>query len=319
LFVVTIVTGVLAVKFQPTVSVKRIGRDAGGYFFAIAAVGLIVYLFGSISLLHSGILLGLYVLYVLYVAFSERQDAVEARKMNKDKRGTLASQGNEMFEVDVEDSIAVASTEGMPLMGDGGSTSPIPTWECPHDGSWEMTYYRLRAVLLRTCEDDWEDKSNTTKAIVFVQAPLHALLLLTTPWMQFGDPMLTWDRNHHVLTTFFMCPFFTLIFVSDAFYASEVITLPPLLLACIIGAVLAFFVRMTTSVQDPPRFQWLFSLVGFVIALTWIYAISDEIVAVLRTSGIMMAISPALIGMTVLGIGNGMCDLVANYLMARAG
>jgi sodium/potassium/calcium exchanger 6 len=42
-------------------------------------------------------------------------------------------------------------------------------------------------------------------------------------------------------------------------------------------------------------------------------------VSLLSVTGVMMQVSPALIGMTVLGIGNGTCDMVANYLMARAG
>lgn len=41
--------------------------------------------------------------------------------------------------------------------------------------------------------------------------------------------------------------------------------------------------------------------------------------SLLSVVGVMMSVSPALIGMTVLGIGNGTCDMVANYLMARAG
>lgn len=310
----TIVAGVLAFKFQPEISLKKIGRDGGGYFIAIGSVGLMVYLYSAIYIWSGVLLLCMYVAYVAYVVFSERKDAAQLAEVKKGDTNA-AQQNNPAFDATLESAIAPAEEDPLLVRSDA---SPIPMWECPHDGSWQMTFDRLKAVLLDTCEEDWEEKTRFGKALVILQAPLHSMLILTCPSMHHGDPMLTWDRNHHVLTTFFMCPFITLIFKDDAFYAGD-FQVAPMLLACIVGVVLAFFVRMSSEVETPPKWQSAFAAVGFVVALTWIYVLSDEIVAVLRTCGIMLTISPALIGMTILGIGNGSCDLVANYLMARAG
>ena len=82
---------------------------------------------------------------------------------------------------------------------------------------------------------------------------------------------------------------------------------------------MAIFVIFFTTADAPPRWQGAFAGLGFIVALAWIYAVSDEVVASLTAAGRMMSISPSLLGLTVLGIGNGTCDLVANYLMAKAG
>mmetsp|Transcript_11590 Transcript_11590/g.29752 ORF Transcript_11590/g.29752 Transcript_11590/m.29752 type:complete len:569 (+) Transcript_11590:97-1803(+) len=319
LFVVTIVAGVLTVKFEPEISVNRIGRDAGSYFISIATVGLIIFWLGEFPIWSGAVLIGIYVFYVFYVVFSERkQQSEDTLAKTEEKKGLLGNEGNPVFDSEAEAGNALDSSE---LIEDlfPDSKSPPPVWAYPHDGTWHTTAERALAVVLNTTEEDWADKSTTMKAIVVLQLPVSVLLLLTTPYMYHGDAMRSWDRNLHVVNTLLMFPFMTLIFAEDAFYADDEVDLPPLVISLLVGVLFAVLVRLTTEVDEGPKYQSVFALAGFLVALTWIYVISDEIVAVLRTIGIMMGVSPALIGMTVLGIGNGTCDLVANFLMARAG
>lgn len=55
------------------------------------------------------------------------------------------------------------------------------------------------------------------------------------------------------------------------------------------------------------------------MALLFIYVIADEIVSVMQSFGVLLNVSESTIGITVLGIGNGTCDLIANYLVATKG
>ena len=55
------------------------------------------------------------------------------------------------------------------------------------------------------------------------------------------------------------------------------------------------------------------------MSVAWIYVMADEIVAILRTMGVVTGISEAFLGMTILAWANSLGDLVANVFMARAG
>lgn len=67
------------------------------------------------------------------------------------------------------------------------------------------------------------------------------------------------------------------------------------------------------------RYHEGFAAYGFLMALLFIYVVTGEIVAVMQSFGIILGLSEAIIGMTVLGIGNGTCDLIANWMVASRG
>ncbi|KAJ1919604.1 hypothetical protein H4219_001852 [Mycoemilia scoparia] len=58
---------------------------------------------------------------------------------------------------------------------------------------------------------------------------------------------------------------------------------------------------------------------GFASALSWIYIIADEMVAILQTIGIVFNMSEDILGLTILGWGNTIGDLVTNFTMAKMG
>ncbi|EJD49654.1 hypothetical protein AURDEDRAFT_122089 [Auricularia subglabra TFB-10046 SS5] len=55
---------------------------------------------------------------------------------------------------------------------------------------------------------------------------------------------------------------------------------------------------------------------GFAIAVVWIMAIADEVVAVLQTFGHIFGLSDAIIGLTIFAVGNSMGDFVADLSVA---
>lgn len=61
------------------------------------------------------------------------------------------------------------------------------------------------------------------------------------------------------------------------------------------------------------------SFLGFVIAISWVSTIANEVVAVLKMLGTVYHISDAILGLTVFAMGNSLGDLVSNLTIAKMG
>lgn len=69
----------------------------------------------------------------------------------------------------------------------------------------------------------------------------------------------------------------------------------------------------------PTSWRPFLSLLGFLVAISWIATIATEVVSVLKTLGVIMNISDSLLGLTVFAVGNSLGDLVADITVARLG
>lgn len=69
----------------------------------------------------------------------------------------------------------------------------------------------------------------------------------------------------------------------------------------------------------PYSWRPFLSLLGFLVAISWIATIATEVVSLLKTIGVILDISDSLLGLTVFAIGNSLGDLVANVTVARLG
>jgi sodium/potassium/calcium exchanger 6 len=79
------------------------------------------------------------------------------------------------------------------------------------------------------------------------------------------------------------------------------------------------FILITTSPNRPPRWRSLLCFVGFAVAIAWISTIANEVVGVLRTLGVILNMSDAILGLTIFAVGNSLGDLVADITVARLG
>jgi sodium/potassium/calcium exchanger 6 len=68
-----------------------------------------------------------------------------------------------------------------------------------------------------------------------------------------------------------------------------------------------------------PRHHYVLCFMGFVISIAWISTIAGEVVGVLKTFGVVLDISEALLGLTIFAAGNSVGDLVADITVARLG
>ncbi|KAI9832385.1 MAG: hypothetical protein M1819_004373 [Sarea resinae] len=88
----------------------------------------------------------------------------------------------------------------------------------------------------------------------------------------------------------------------------------------LLGSLVALVILLvTTSSSEPPRWHSLFCFLGFVVSISWISTIANEVVGVLKAFGIILNISDAILGLTIFAVGNSLGDLVADVTVARLG
>jgi len=335
LFVVSIVFAVLAIKFQPDCTPKQVSRDAGSYMAAIVVV--IVFIADNRFYIWEGVtLLLMYVLYVFVSLRSEGKVETQATETeafaalghdptmpsNKNSGGTKGtSNGLDQRLLDENAALLpspwqeVQTVRGAVVMSGILKESSYYTF----GQLWRFSMTRAVQEIFHTRESSWKDKSKSEKLVIMIQLPISILIVLTTPVVRRDHPSSTWDRNRFAVMTTFSVPTIVLIFADDAFYSNDTINMPLIIPGLILGVTLGVLIMCKCATDRAPKRIAVFSILGFIMGLSFIYLISDEIVSSLRTMGFAAGVPSSLVGTTVLGIGNGMCDLIANYMMARAG
>lgn len=93
-----------------------------------------------------------------------------------------------------------------------------------------------------------------------------------------------------------------------------------MILWTLLGSLIALLALMAlTTEHKRPKYQYLLCFLGFVISIAWISTIAGEVVGVLKTFGVVLGISDALLGLTIFAAGNSIGDLVADITVARLG
>ncbi|KAJ2498344.1 hypothetical protein GGH96_004385 [Coemansia sp. RSA 1972] len=65
--------------------------------------------------------------------------------------------------------------------------------------------------------------------------------------------------------------------------------------------------------------QFVSCLAGFASGLVWVAVIADEIVSITQALGLILGLSEEILGLTIVGFGNSLGDLVTNLTLARMG
>ena len=74
-----------------------------------------------------------------------------------------------------------------------------------------------------------------------------------------------------------------------------------------------------TTEYRRPKYHYILCFMGFIISIAWISTVAGEVVGVLKTLGVILGISEALLGLTIFAAGNSVGDLVADITVARLG
>ena len=83
------------------------------------------------------------------------------------------------------------------------------------------------------------------------------------------------------------------------------------------GLALAMIGYLSIRYLTIDRPALILSLCGFAMSVIWVYSISNELVFLIQTFGIIFSISETVLGLTVFAIGNSLLDLLTNLEIAK--
>jgi solute carrier family 24 (sodium/potassium/calcium exchanger), member 6 len=92
-----------------------------------------------------------------------------------------------------------------------------------------------------------------------------------------------------------------------------------ILIAAVVGLIFLAILIIFTTPETPPKWRFLLCFVGFLVSISWISTIANEVVGVLKAIGVILGISDAILGLTIFAVGNSLGDLVADITVARLG
>ncbi|KAF9353517.1 hypothetical protein BGX26_008703 [Mortierella sp. AD094] len=191
---------------------------------------------------------------------------------------------------------------------------------------------------------DWDEKSPFVKFLAITSVPMVLSLTLTLPVVELCDDddestieqnnadssmipkiVIGDEEEHHEIyegwsrtaTTIQMllAPTFIATVITSA-AQDGYLAIPA---AFLIGAGLSFLVRRFSTEEHPPRLYGAFCFAGFLVAITWIFLVANEVVGILQAFGMIFGVSDAILGLTIFAMGNSLGDLVANITIAKMG
>ncbi|KAF9083256.1 hypothetical protein BGX23_011643 [Mortierella sp. AD031] len=197
---------------------------------------------------------------------------------------------------------------------------------------------------------DWDEKSMFVKFLAITSLPMVLLLTLTLPVVELcdedeedegqdnslvetsgqdarrlpkiviGDKVeeeVRYDGWSRTATTVQMvlAPIFVASVISSAAQEGYI----SIAVALVVGVAMSFLVHRFSTEETPPRFYGTFCFAGFMVAITWIFLVANEVVGILQAFGMIFGVSDAILGLTIFAMGNSLGDLVANITIARMG
>ncbi|XP_076800707.1 mitochondrial sodium/calcium exchanger protein-like isoform X2 [Clavelina lepadiformis] len=163
----------------------------------------------------------------------------------------------------------------------------------------------------------WKSSRFIFKLLMILQAPWKVVCKALIPIVQLNKPQRGWNRPLTSLSLLLAPPF--CVFATKGGHVTLGTTFPLWALLLIIGFVLAVLIFFTSDNFKPPVYQWVFSYVGFIVAIIVTYTIANEIVNLVQTFGFFFNLSNVIMGLTFLTWGNSIPDIVADVTLARRG
>ncbi|ELU02575.1 hypothetical protein CAPTEDRAFT_98549, partial [Capitella teleta] len=292
-FLTSVVAGSVACVKPFHAAERPFLRDIIFYLGTIYFTFYVIY-YGTISLLQATMFLVVYAVYVIVVLVGRCVYQSEKRKRQQ-----------QLQEVGQNDN-------------EGQLVSYASSCEVHVTLSWRRSAsIRETASALSPLTARWTDMSCLTKGLVIYKTPGVIILRLAIPVVDEDRPNFNWSRPLNslqclispIIAIFLANPSAALYYIGGMF--------PVWALVMVIGCVLGIVVFFTSTNEDPPKYHWAFAYLGFLLAVIWIQAIANEIVNILRTFGLVMSISDAILGLTLLAWGNSIGDFVSDIVMAR--
>ncbi|XP_016411084.1 sodium/potassium/calcium exchanger 6, mitochondrial-like isoform X2 [Sinocyclocheilus rhinocerous] len=252
--------------------------------------------------------LGLYIAYVLTVIVSAYIYNRQKHQLN----GSAQTSGREQGEILPSDSYREIQNASIQAHDDREYEPLLPYTQ----STAQIFLNAINPVDSRT----WRRQHWSAKVLKVIKVPVEVLLLLTVPVVDANKDDHNWKRPLnclHIITGPLVC---VLSFQSGKYglllIEGEV---PVWVLILCIGVFLSGIVFFTTTNERPPRYHFLYSLLGFVVSTLWISTVASEIVSVLHLLGVVLSLSNTVLGLTLLAWGNSIGDCFADIAIARQG
>ncbi|XP_063967727.1 mitochondrial sodium/calcium exchanger protein-like isoform X1 [Lytechinus pictus] len=196
---------------------------------------------------------------------------------------------------------------------DDGESCSLLSGEAPPPGQVKEFFIGLCPVDIK----EWSELAWYSKLWALLKCPMLLCLKATVPVVDYNEPKHNWNRLLNTLNLLLapvLCAFVTKGLTKTITGGFEVWHL-----VLSLSFLLAVLVFLTSKPNKQPVYHSVFSYIGFVVAVLWIYSTANEIVNILQMFGLEFYITDAILGLTVLAWGNSIGDLVADVSMARQG
>lgn len=310
-FVSALVVGFVALTAAPfAVKPSPFIRDV--FFYMVAATTLFyIYLTGVIFLWQAVGLVMFYVMFVAVVFWMDR-DAAEGKSLSAMEMGA-GFDGGGGFNSGVK--VEEGFDRGNRTVDDMAYRKQLAVARA----SVKPTNFAEQTPIAESRKTGWR-YGKVAKLTKIWEVPVKLLLKLTIPSIRSTE----WSR-FYASANIVLCPLALLYFCSSFIpYHYPVVFLIPnvhfplwmvvLAQSCSIGVAHYLIVS-----EPPDEEQKLAVVVAFVMSVCWISFIAGELLGCLAALGVILKLSPALLGLTVLAWGNSIGDLVADVAVAKAG
>lgn len=318
---------------QSRVMRMHLFRDISFYFIAVVAIVLICY-DGKIVLWESAALLLYYGSYVTFVVVSHM------RKMRKKKRESRLSVNSYELDEDLDDDapedatllrrrsfintsshsplqdgyFAAKSGLYFPTLLDRGSIIEGVFGEKYKEPIDENNFLGvlLGAKFIRA----FKQSSWAWRIFFILLSPIFSLLRLTIPVAKTKH----WNKYLAVFHPFFSS---VIVLVALNSLISSPFSLQTFFWILVgtagVGTLLGLIIFFTSKPSQAPVYHNIFLILSSVASMSWVFLLANEIVGVLQIFGVIVGISDALLGVSVLAWGNSVSDAVADIVIAKKG
>jgi sodium/potassium/calcium exchanger 6 len=313
IFISTVVFGsviIMSPVNKNTINVQSFVRDLSVYIVVVIAVVAVAF-DGTVYLIEALMFLFLYLLYIVIVVVLVYVGPWVKKKIKRVRRKRRAANpGEEENLLSVSESIAEKSEPSDTNVQAEGKEDDKE--EDEKDGK-----KRLELVGLT-----WPRKSHIGVKIQFIiEYPFSILRWLTCPPCYHDEK---WDIFRKIFASVFPIPSLMLFIIAfwgwDGFsvYMGK---LPLYAFMLIIGGVATIALLILIPYKKPPHpiLQFILGVCAFVFSIAWLNIQANEVVGTLEAFGLLFNIDTAILGLTVLAIGNSVGDWVADTAVARAG
>lgn len=240
----------------------------------------------------------------------------------------LSAPTPDMFSTPAEPVVSSSSSENLPVQQEPRKNdrfmllrSLLPDWDL--DASWVALFYYIicapASILLKLSTPVRE------KAINYVEYSITSSNAFT---FEAGaedaeDPFENYlyiDDLKLFRLQFVVAPaFIEVVYFSDLKYFWLVFPSTIVLFSLLAMALPISEPNISASTSIHRFINYLGSFIGFVLSLLWISIFATEIVAILKATAVVFAISDDILGSTVFALGNSVGDLVSNITIAKMG